>query len=50
MAEQIYITGDKHGTMLPIFGLAENNEIHADDVLLITGDAGFVWALLWDLK
>ena len=43
MAGHIYITGDKHGTMLPIFGLAENNEISADDVLLITGDAGFVW-------
>ena len=40
---QIYITGDKHGTMLPLFGLAENNEVGEEDVLLITGDAGFVW-------
>ena len=43
MAGQIYITGDKHGTMLPLFGLAENNEVGTEDVLIITGDAGFVW-------
>lgn len=43
MAGQIYITGDKHGTMLPLFGLAENNELREEDVLIITGDAGFVW-------
>ena len=43
MTGQIYITGDKHGTMLPLFGLAENNELQAEDVLIITGDAGFVW-------
>ena len=43
MAGQIYITGDKHGTMRPLFGLAEKNELGKEDVLIITGDAGFVW-------
>ena len=43
MAGDIYITGDKHGTMLPLFGLAENNGLREEDVLMIAGDAGFVW-------
>ena len=43
MAGTIYITGDKHGTMLPLFGLASNNDLQKEDVLIITGDAGFVW-------
>ena len=38
MAGTIYITGDKHGTMLPLFGLASNNDLQQEDVLIITGE------------
>lgn len=42
-AGRILITGDKHGTFRPFFGLAERQELRESDVLLITGDAGYVW-------
>ena len=43
MTGRIFITGDKHGTFSPFFGLAEQNELWDTDVLLIAGDAGYVW-------
>lgn len=43
MTGRIFITGDKHGTFSQFFGLAEKNELYETDVLLITGDAGYVW-------
>lgn len=43
MAGKVYITGDKHGSFLPIEGIVHNNEITEDDVLIIAGDAGYVW-------
>ncbi len=43
MTGRIFITGDKHGTLLPIFGLAEKNQIRDTDLLIIAGDAGYVW-------
>lgn len=43
MSGRIFITGDKHGTFLPLFGLAEKMELQAADVLIIAGDAGYVW-------
>jgi len=50
MAGRIFITGDKHGTFSPFFGLAEKNELHADDVFLIAGDAGYVWDTDYGVK
>ena len=43
MAGNVYITGDKHGTFTPLFGLAQYNRLGQDDVLLMAGDAGYVW-------
>ena len=43
IAERIFITGDKHGTFLPLFGLAEKEDIRETDILIIAGDAGYVW-------
>ena len=43
MGERIFITGDKHGTFLPFFTLAEKMELKDDDILIIAGDAGYVW-------
>lgn len=43
MTGRIMITGDKHGTYRPFFGLAEWQELRDTDVLLIAGDAGYVW-------
>ena len=40
---RIFITGDKHGSMLPFFGLHEKGEISEGDILIIAGDAGYVW-------
>lgn len=40
---RILITGDKHGTLTPLFGLAENTELRDSDILIIAGDAGYVW-------
>lgn len=43
MTGRIFITGDKHGAFLPIFGLAEKVELRDTDILIIAGDAGYVW-------
>lgn len=43
MTGRIFITGDKHGTFSPFFGLAEKNDLHPSDILLIAGDASYVW-------
>ncbi|WP_352401152.1 metallophosphoesterase [Anaerotignum sp.] len=43
MTGRILITGDKHGTFLPLFSLAEKAELKKHDILIITGDAGYVW-------
>lgn len=43
MTGRVLITGDKHGTLAPLFGLAEKTPLYATDVLLIAGDAGYVW-------
>ena len=40
---RIFITGDKHGSTLPFFGLHEKGEMCENDVLIIAGDAGYVW-------
>ena len=40
---KIYITGDKHGSVRFLFGLAEKKLMRPEDVLIITGDAGYVW-------
>ena len=39
----VYITGDKHGSLRFLFGLAERKLMRPEDVLIITGDAGYVW-------
>ena len=43
MTGRIFITGDKHGSLVPFFGLAQRNELTPADILLIAGDAGYVW-------
>ena len=43
MNGRILITGDKHGTFGPFFGLAQRNDLRETDVLLIAGDASYVW-------
>lgn len=43
MSGRILITGDKHGTFLPLFSLAEKIELKNSDILIIAGDAGYVW-------
>lgn len=43
MTGRVFITGDKHGTFLPFFGLAEKMALYESDVLIIAGDAGYVW-------
>ena len=43
MSGRIFITGDKHGTFILLFSLAEKMELFESDVLLIAGDAGYVW-------
>lgn len=40
---RIFITGDKHRTFVPLFWLAEKENLDATDVLMIAGDAGYVW-------
>ena len=50
MTGRIFITGDKHGTFSPFFGLTEKNELYPEDVLLITGDASYVWNEEYPLK
>lgn len=43
MAGKIFITGDKHGTFIPLFGLAKKMELTNADILIIAGDAGYIW-------
>lgn len=43
MTGRIFITGDKHGSFIPLFGLAERVELQPSDILLIAGDAGYIW-------
>lgn len=43
MAGRILITGDKHGTFTPLFGFAERHKPAAADILIVAGDAGYVW-------
>ncbi len=43
MTGRVFITGDKHGSLLPLFGLAQKNELNSADILLIAGDAGYIW-------
>ena len=40
---KVYITGDKHGSLRPFFGLAEREAVKKEDIIIITGDAGYVW-------
>ena len=35
MTERIFITGDKHGSFYPLFGLADHVDLEPSDVLLI---------------
>ncbi len=43
MSKRIFITGDKHGTFSHLFHFVETMAVAEDDVLLIAGDAGYVW-------
>lgn len=43
MTERVFITGDKHGSFGSLFGLAEKNQLTETDILIIAGDAGYVW-------
>lgn len=47
---KVYITGDKHGSLRPFFGLAERKAVNEEDVIIITGDAGYVWDEEYMLK
>lgn len=40
---KVYITGDKHGSFRPFFGLSEKGLICEDDIMIIAGDASYVW-------
>lgn len=40
---KIFVTGDKHRTFVPLFWLAEKEKLDESDVLIIAGDAGYVW-------
>ena len=43
MTGRVFVTGDKHGSFLPLFGLVEKNNITENDILIIAGDAEYVW-------
>lgn len=43
MTGRVLVTGDKHRTFVPLFGLAEKQNLRETDILIITGDAGYVW-------
>lgn len=43
MSGRIFITGDKHGATTPFFGLMEKQDLKDSDIMLITGDAGYVF-------
>lgn len=40
---KVYITGDKHGAFRTFFDLAEKKLMDEKDILLIAGDASYVW-------
>ena len=39
MTGRIFVTGDKHGSFYPLFGIAGKNELFETDILIICGDA-----------
>ena len=43
MGGRILITGDKHRTFVPLFWLAEKETLYPSDIMIIAGDAGYVW-------
>lgn len=43
MSGRIFITGDKHRTFVPLFWLAEKETLRPSDIMIIAGDAGYVW-------
>ena len=43
MSGRVFVTGDKHGTFVPLFGFAEKTELYDTDILIIAGDAGYIW-------
>lgn len=43
MNGRIFITGDKHRTFVPLFWLAEKEKLEPSDIMIIAGDAGYVW-------
>ncbi len=43
MAGRIFITGDKHGAIFLLSRFAEMQQIDETDILLLAGDAGYVW-------
>lgn len=43
MRGRVFITGDKHGTFTPLFGFAERTALTPADILIIAGDAGYIW-------
>lgn len=40
---RVFITGDKHGTFTPLFGFVDRVKLNEADILIIAGDAGYVW-------
>ena len=40
---KVYITGDKHGSFNSFFRLNEQKVFSSDDILIICGDASYVW-------
>ena len=40
---KVYITGDKHASLRVFFGLNEKKIIKPEDIIIITGDASYVW-------
>ena len=43
MAGRIFITGDKHGAILHLSDFAIRHALNEEDILIIAGDAGYVW-------
>lgn len=50
MTGRVLITGDKHGSFLPLFGLAEKSKVTENDILIIAGDAEYVWDEMYVYK
>ena len=40
MTGRIFITGDKHGSLVPFFGLAQRNELTPADILYLARQRG----------